>query len=73
MSHDDVKDRISSAVGSNGDTGILFDETIAAYGARRKTAEEYLVSALIDSHQKAFRLYLGKPQWTTISSDLHSE
>ncbi|RWA11204.1 hypothetical protein EKO27_g3901 [Xylaria grammica] len=71
MSQEDVKDRISSAVGTNEDTGILFDETIAAYSSRRKTAEEYLVSALIDSHQKAFRPYLGKPQWTTISSDLN--
>ncbi|KAI1170401.1 RINT-1 family protein [Nemania sp. FL0916] len=71
MSHEDVKDRISSAVGTDGDSGILFDETIAAYSFRRKTAEEYLVSALIDSHQKAFRPYLSKPQWTTISSDLN--
>ncbi|KAI0531701.1 RINT-1 family protein [Xylaria digitata] len=70
MSHEDVKDRISSSVGTDEDTGILFDETIAAYSSRRKTAEEYLVSALIDSHQKAFRPYLSKPQWTTISSDL---
>ncbi|KAI0433177.1 RINT-1 family protein [Xylaria sp. FL1042] len=73
MSHEAVKDRISSAVGTDGDTGILFDETIAAYSFRRKTAEEYLVSALIDSHQKAFRPYLGKPQWTTISSDMNPE
>ncbi|KAI0506376.1 RINT-1 family protein [Xylaria bambusicola] len=71
MSHEAVKDRISSTVGTDEDTGILFDETIAAYGFRRKTAEEYLVSALIDSHQKAFRPYLSKPQWTTISSDLN--
>ncbi|KAF2966093.1 hypothetical protein GQX73_g7477 [Xylaria multiplex] len=71
MSHEDVKDRISSSVGTDEDTGILFDETIAAYSSRRKTAEEYLVSALVDSHQKVFRPYLGKPQWTTISSDLN--
>ncbi|KAI8631547.1 RINT-1 family protein [Xylariaceae sp. FL1651] len=69
ISHDDVKDRISSAVGSDGDGGILFDETIAAYSHRRKAAEEYLISALIDSHQKTFRPYLGKPQWTTISGE----
>lgn len=73
MSHEHVKDRISSAVGSDGDTGILFDETIAAYNFRRKAAEEYLVTALLDSHQKAFRPYLSTPQWTTISSDLNSE
>ncbi|KAI0599764.1 RINT-1 family protein [Biscogniauxia sp. FL1348] len=69
MSQEDVKDRISSAVGTDEDGGILFDETIAAYSHRRRTAEEYLVSALIDSHQKAFRPYLTKPQWTTISSE----
>ncbi|KAI0468212.1 RINT-1 family protein [Xylaria cf. heliscus] len=71
MSHEDIKGRISSAVGTDEDAGILFDETIGAYSFRRKTAEEYLVSALIDSHQKAFRPYLGKPQWTTISSDIN--
>ncbi|GAP85087.1 putative rint-1 family protein [Rosellinia necatrix] len=69
MSHEDVKGRISSAVGTDEDTGILFDETIAAYAFRRKTADEYLISALIDSHQKAFRPYLGKPQWATISNE----
>ncbi|KAI1809115.1 RINT-1 family protein [Poronia punctata] len=73
MSHEAVKDRISSAVGSDEDGGILFDETIAAYRFRRKTAEEYLVTALIDSHQKAFRPYLSKPQWTTISPDLTAD
>ncbi|KAI1305088.1 RINT-1 family protein [Xylaria venustula] len=71
MSHEAVKDRISSVVGTDEDTGILFDETIGSYSSRRKIAEDYLVSALIDSHQKAFRPYLGKPQWTTISSDLN--
>jgi len=73
MSHEHVKDRISSAVGSDGDSGILFDETIAAYSFRRKTAEEYLISALNESHQKAFRPYLSKPHWATISADLNSE
>ncbi|KAI0196998.1 RINT-1 family protein [Astrocystis sublimbata] len=71
MSQEDVKDRISSAVGTNEDTGILFDETIAAYSFRRTSAEEYLVAALIDSHQKAFRPYLVNPQWTTISSETY--
>ncbi|KAI0024076.1 RINT-1/TIP-20 [Xylariomycetidae sp. FL0641] len=69
MSHDAVRDRISSAVGLDGDSGILFDETIVAFSHRRKTAEEYLVSAVIDSHHKEFRPYLSKPQWTTISSE----
>ncbi|KAI1080950.1 RINT-1 family protein [Whalleya microplaca] len=69
MSYDHVKDRTSSVVGSDEDGGILFDETIAAYSSRRKSAEEYLTTALVDSHQKAFRPYLAKPQWATISDD----
>ncbi|RYP33753.1 hypothetical protein DL767_004620 [Monosporascus sp. MG133] len=69
MSHDHVKNRTSAAVGSDGDGGILFDETIAAYSNRRKIAEQYLVTALISSHQKAFRPYLVKPQWSSINGD----
>lgn len=73
MSYENVKDRTSAVVGSDGDGGILFDETIAAYAGRRKTAEEYLVSALVDSHQKALRPYLAKAQWTTISDVSHGK
>lgn len=73
MSYENVKDRTSADVGSDGDGGILFDETIAAYTNRRKSAEEYLVAALIDSNQKAFRPYLSKSQWTTISDDSHGK
>ncbi|KAL7619613.1 hypothetical protein AAE478_010154 [Parahypoxylon ruwenzoriense] len=73
MSYDQVKDRTSAVVGSDSDGGILFDETIAAYARRRKAAEEYLVTALADSHQKAFRPYMAKAQWTTISDGTHVE
>ncbi|RYP92944.1 hypothetical protein DL770_000994 [Monosporascus sp. CRB-9-2] len=73
MSHDHVKNRTSAAVGSDGDGGILFDETIAAYSNRRKTAEQYLVTALISSHQKAFRAYLVKPQWSSINGDTRTD
>ncbi|KAI1385702.1 TIP-1 family-domain-containing protein [Hypoxylon trugodes] len=73
MSYEDVKDKTSADVGSDGDGGILFDETIAAYTRRRKTAEEYLVTALVDSHQKAFRPYIAKAQWVTISDNTHVE
>ncbi|KAI0160108.1 RINT-1 family protein [Xylariaceae sp. FL1272] len=71
MSHDDVKDRISSAVGSDADGGILFDETITAFAYRRKSAEEFLSTALTDSHQKTFRPYISKTQWSTISPDVN--
>ncbi|RYP74974.1 hypothetical protein DL771_002622 [Monosporascus sp. 5C6A] len=73
MSHDHVKNRTSAAVGSDGDGGILFDETIAAYSNRRKTAEQYLVTALIRSHQQAFRPYLVKPQWSSINGDTSTD
>lgn len=69
MSYDHVRDRTSATVGSEDDGGVLFDETIAAYSQRRKTAQEFLVDALADSHHKAFRPYLHKPQWTTISEE----
>jgi hypothetical protein len=71
MSYEQVKDRTSSAVGTeeDGDGGILFDETIAAYSARRKAAQEFLVGAVVESHQKAFKPYLQRAQWTTISAD----
>ncbi|KAI0895273.1 TIP-1 family-domain-containing protein [Annulohypoxylon nitens] len=73
MSYENVKDKTSSTVGSDSDGGILFDETITAYTNRRKNAEEYLVSALNDSHQKAFRPYVAKAHWTTISDSTHVE
>lgn len=70
MSYDQVKDATSATVGTEEDGGILFDETIAAYSARRRAAREFLVDALKDSHSKAFRPYLTRPQWSTISDDL---
>lgn len=69
MSYDQVKDRTSAAVGSDEDGGVLFDETISAYSMRRKAAQDFLIAAVVDSHQKAFRPYLHKAQWTTINED----
>ncbi len=69
MSYDDVKDRTSSAVGTDDDGGVLFDETIQAYSERRERAREFLSEAVAESHQKAFKAYLQKPQWTTINDD----
>lgn len=69
MSYDHVKDRTSSAVGTEEDGGVLFDETIAAYSQRRERAKDFLIEALVDSHHKAFRAYVQRPQWTTINDD----
>ncbi|KAL9948736.1 hypothetical protein D7B24_008049 [Verticillium nonalfalfae] len=67
MSYEEVKDRTSTAVGSDNGDGILFDETIAAYALRRKAAQDFLVGALSKSHNDALKAYSTKVQWTTIS------
>lgn len=69
MSHDEVKERTSQSVGTNEDGGILFDETIKAYSARRDTALEWLIAAVQESQSKAFRPYIQRTQWTTINED----
>ncbi|KAK4154399.1 RINT1-like protein [Chaetomidium leptoderma] len=69
MSYDHVRDKTSAAVGKEEDGGVLFDETIAAYSQRRKRAEEFLSEALVESHRKAFKAYLHRPQWSTIADD----
>ncbi|EAA30678.1 hypothetical protein GE21DRAFT_10443 [Neurospora crassa] len=69
MSYDHVKDRISSVVGTEDDTGVLFDETISAYTMRRKRAQEFLTQVLIQNQKKAFAAYLKRPQWSTISDE----
>lgn len=46
--------------------GAIFDETIGAFAARRKAAEDLLVASLTDAHAKAFRGYTQKVQWTTV-------
>lgn len=46
--------------------GAIFDETISAFAARRKAAEDLLVAALTEAHTKAFRGYTQKVQWTTV-------
>ena len=72
MSYDHVRDRTSAAVGQDdgdGSSGVLFDETIAAYSQRRKRAAEFLSDALVDAHRKAFKAYLHRPHWSTIADD----
>ena len=69
MTYDDIKDRTSSAVGTDGDGGILFDETIEAYSERRRRARDFLSEAVIESNQKAFRAYLQQPQWAALNDE----
>lgn len=56
-------------MGSDSDDGGLFDETIAAYKLRRKAAADFLVSALVDSHNKAFKAYIDRTHWTPASDE----
>ncbi|KAK4664941.1 uncharacterized protein QC763_509030 [Podospora pseudopauciseta] len=71
MSYDHVRNRTSAVVGTeDNDNGVLFDETIAAYSARRQTAQKLLSEALASSHHKIFRAYLHRAQWTTISDEV---
>ncbi len=73
MSTEQVRQRTSAMVGGGSDgatgaggtdTGMLFDETIAAFSARRQAAQDFLVAALADSHRKAFRPYVLRTHWT---------
>lgn len=66
VNYDEVKDRTSSSMGDGEEAGALFDETIAAYSLRHNTAQDLLVSALNESHAKAFRGYKSRAQFSTI-------
>jgi hypothetical protein len=68
MSYDHVKERTSSEIDSDG-LGTIFDETIVFYGKRRDSAQAFLVNALNESHQTAFRPYLSKAQWAIVGGD----
>ncbi|ORY67230.1 TIP-1 family-domain-containing protein [Pseudomassariella vexata] len=68
MSYDHVRDHTSSDIGSDGD-GTIFDETIKFYSKRRDSARAFLVAALIESNQTAFRPYLSRPQWSLVNNN----
>ncbi|RCI11307.1 hypothetical protein L249_7591 [Ophiocordyceps polyrhachis-furcata BCC 54312] len=63
---DDDDDEVQGRVPDASADSAIFDETVSAYTMRRKAAEELLISALADSHSKAFRAYLHQAQWTTV-------
>ncbi|KOS17442.1 RINT1-like protein [Escovopsis weberi] len=68
----DIRGRTSVAVTQGDEGGAIFDETVSAYTARRKAAEDLLVGALVDSHSKALRAYMQHVQWTTVD-DAHPD
>ena len=53
----DVAERTSSAVGSDADTGALFDETAGAYSRLRIRSEGIIIDLLSQNMREALRPY----------------
>ncbi|KAI9829595.1 MAG: hypothetical protein M1819_006100 [Sarea resinae] len=71
MSFEDVAERTSSAVGSDSDSGALFDETAAAYKKLRVRAEGIIVDTLTYNVREALRPYSRISPWSALGpSDL---
>ena len=69
MSVEDVAERTSSAVGSEEDTGALFDETAGAYRRLRVRTEGIMQDMLIHSLNATLRPYGRINPWSSLSSD----
>ena len=69
MSVEDVADRTSSAVGSEEDSGALFDETAGAYRRLRVRTEGIIQDILIHSGREALRPYARINPWSSLASD----
>lgn len=68
MTVEDVAERTSSAVGSEGDTGALFDETAGAYRRLRIRSEGIMQEMLIHSIRENIRPYGRINPWSSLSS-----
>jgi hypothetical protein len=62
MSYAEVKSSTSASVGSEED-GALFDETIAAFTARKDHSERLMVERMKHSLPGALSAYKSRPQW----------
>ena len=67
MTVHDVAQRTSSAVGQEGDTGALFDETAHAYRRLRVRAEAIIIETLTKNVKDALRPYGRINPWSTLS------
>ena len=72
MSVEDVAERTSSTVGSEVDTGALFDETAGAYRRLRIRTEGVIQDMLIYSLRESFRPYGRINPWSSLSGDSSS-
>jgi len=69
MSIEDVAERTSSHVGSEGDSGALFDETADAYRRLRVRTEGIIQDTLIHDMRDALRPYGRINPWSSLSPD----
>ncbi|KAL9119291.1 MAG: hypothetical protein Q9187_004153, partial [Circinaria calcarea] len=70
MSVEDVAERTSSVVGSDEDTGALFDETAGAFRRLRERTEILVQDLLINNIREALRPYGRINPWSSVSSDV---
>ncbi|KAI9797971.1 MAG: hypothetical protein M1833_005027 [Piccolia ochrophora] len=68
MSISDVAERTSSAVGTDEDSGALFDETAGAYQTLRLRTEEVIIDSLVGNARESLRPYSRINPWTTLTS-----
>ena len=73
MSLEDVADRTSSNVGSEEDSGGLFDETAGAYRRLRVRTEGVIEDMLIHNIRDTLRPYSRINPWSSLSSDSSSD
>lgn len=72
MSVEDVAERTSSTVGSEEDTGALFDETAGAYRRLRIRTESVIQDMLIHSLRESLRPYGRINPWSSLSEGSNS-
>lgn len=68
MSVADVAERTSSAVGSDADTGALFDETAGAYSRLRIRSEGIIIDVLSQNMREALRPYRHINPWSSLTA-----
>ncbi|OCK84908.1 hypothetical protein K432DRAFT_378152 [Lepidopterella palustris CBS 459.81] len=64
----DVAERTSSTVGSDVDTGALFDETAGAYSRLRIRSEAIIIDVLSNNVRKTLRPYIRANPWAALTS-----
>ena len=72
MSVEDVAERTSNQVGSEEDSGALFDETASAYKRLRVRTEGLIQDLLIDNIKVSLRPYSRINPWSLLSPDTTS-